>query len=72
MPLILYSADGCHLCEQAKRLLAQIGVEYRVVDIALDDDLVARFGVRIPVIVKSNGEELGWPFSAESIAIFME
>lgn len=72
MSVTLYSADGCHLCEQAKDLLAQTGVTYELIDIALDDELVARYGIRIPVISKSSGDELGWPFTAETLIKFLD
>ena len=65
--LILYGTSGCHLCEVAEALLRQAAgartLEWRYVDIALDDVLVARYGTRIPVLLTAGGQELGWPFS---------
>ncbi|MCC2636534.1 MAG: glutaredoxin family protein [Moraxellaceae bacterium] len=65
--LILYGTAGCHLCEDAEALLRQAvaarAIEWRYVDIALDDALVARYGIRIPVLLTAGGQELGWPFS---------
>lgn len=35
----------------------------KVVDIAYDDELLERYGVRIPVVeLQGHGEDLGWPF----------
>lgn len=65
--LTLYGTPGCHLCEEAEALLRQAAgaraIEWRYVDIALDDALVARYGIRIPVLLTASGQELGWPFS---------
>lgn len=39
------------------------------VDIATDENLVALYGIRIPVVKNSaNQKEVGWPFSVEDIA----
>jgi glutaredoxin len=71
--VILYSADGCHLCEQAMAVLDALAISYTVVDIALDDELVARFGVRIPVLVKDTvNTDLGWPFDAAAVNLFLQ
>ena len=50
--LILYERHGCHLCEHARVLLDDmLGPDrYLRVDIETDDDLVLRYGFRIPVI----------------------
>ena len=70
---ILYGTSGCHLCELAQALLAQLLAEFDVaqqpcielVDIADDDALVARYGTRIPLLRRvADGVELAWPFEA--------
>lgn len=69
--LTLYTTDACHLCEQALALLEPWlakGMKLALVDIAEDDLLMARYGVRIPVVASPSGTELGWPFSAEGLA----
>ena len=50
--IVLYGRAGCHLCDEAAELLdAIIGPDrYRSVDIDPDDDLLARYGHRIPVV----------------------
>lgn len=67
MALILYGTSGCHLCEQAERLLAQAAasrvLHWQYVDIALDASLCERYGERIPVLCTKDGRELAWPFS---------
>lgn len=46
--------------------------EVRVIDIADDDNLVARYGARIPVLLnESLSNSLFWPFDAQSLYQFM-
>ncbi len=69
--LILYSTVGCHLCEQAQGLVyATLGRTVPEVDIADDDGLLERYGVRIPVLKRTDtGDEIGWPFQAREIRL---
>jgi len=71
--LILYSTLGCHLCEQAQQLCVQVlGQPVPEVDIADDEGLMERYGVRIPVLQRNDsGAELGWPFDADAIMRFL-
>lgn len=49
----LYSRPGCHLCDDARRVVAQVcaelGERFDEVDITDSDELRARFGEEIPV-----------------------
>ena len=69
--LILYSTEGCHLCESAERLLRSMPELCRttvdVVDIVGDDALVSRYGTAIPVVATEAGAELAWPFNADDV-----
>ena len=73
---ILYSTSGCHLCEIAHGMIEQAlagrpdhaCVE---VDIADDDALFGRYGIRIPVLLHPDGRELGWPFDDAELDAFM-
>lgn len=70
--LTLYTTAGCHLCEQAAAMLAQLAADNQVdvlaVDIASDEQLVERYGIRIPVVRdEQRGQELGWPFAMEDL-----
>ena len=67
----LYSTLGCHLCEQAEAillpLLATGFFEVEIIDIA-DENLIDRYGTRIPVLHNpATGEELDWPFESEKL-----
>lgn len=71
MDYLLYGTSHCHLCEQAQALLAQCGIAAAHVDIADDDALLERYGLRIPVLFRTaDRAELGWPFDAEQIGCF--
>jgi glutaredoxin len=49
----LYSRPGCHLCDDARavvaRVCADLGESFDEVDIESDDDLEDRFGEEVPV-----------------------
>lgn len=71
--LLLYTTQGCHLCEQAEELLQPVldyinaklekEVVLMPVEISESEDLVEQYGIRIPVLrVQGQSEELGWPF----------
>ena len=73
--LVFYTTVGCHLCDQAKAILQEALhpdlVAVREVDIADDDMLIERYGVRIPVLMREmTGDELGWPFSHGDLVEF--
>lgn len=73
MKLLLYGTTGCHLCEQAEAILHAIGVRAEPVDIAEDDALLERYGIRIPVVRRpDNDTELGWPFDATALRRFLD
>ncbi|MBA6233739.1 MULTISPECIES: glutaredoxin family protein [unclassified Colwellia] len=71
----LYSSEGCHLCEQALALIANIIPEHqlRVVDIIDGDEgsennLVKLYGVHIPVLERlSDNTTLFWPFEQSQV-----
>ncbi|HET8571819.1 MAG TPA: glutaredoxin family protein [Candidatus Limnocylindria bacterium] len=58
--VVLYERPGCHLCEDAAGLLDQIvGPDrYERVDVDTDDDLLVRYGHRIPVVTVDGAERL--------------
>lgn len=55
LPVVeLFSQPGCHLCDEAKRLLHTLQATYpftfREVNIADDASLLAQYGEEIPVV----------------------
>jgi hypothetical protein len=72
MKIVLFGTGSCHLCEQAKVLLDSKGVTAGYIDIAEDDALLARYGVRIPVVQRvDSGVELDWPFDEAALGAFL-
>jgi glutaredoxin len=59
--VVLYGRDGCHLCDDARNVLAELQsrVAFRLseIDIETDDELFKRYLERIPVIAL-DGDEL--------------
>lgn len=55
---ILYVRHGCHLCEDAAVVLDEVlGADgWEAVDVETDDDLLARYAHRIPVLVVDGRE----------------
>lgn len=74
----LYTSLGCHLCEMAEQLLQEVMQEdfakVMLVEISDSDDLLASYGLRIPVLAANSrsGEwcELGWPFGGRELEDF--
>lgn len=75
MKLILYSTSGCHLCELALEVIQPVindQYPFHEVDISTSEQLIERYGVRIPVVQRSDtGAELGWPFDATEFQAFV-
>jgi len=68
----LYGTKFCHLCEEAEAVVRQFQVEVTYIDIADDDELVERYGIRIPVLQRMDtGDELGWPFDVAAVSNFL-
>jgi hypothetical protein len=51
VPIVLYTRDGCTLCEEMRAEIARAGLEgeYELREVDVDRDLKQRFGRRIPV-----------------------
>ncbi len=75
--LNLYTSVGCHLCEQAlavvEPLLSQFELVLQQVEIADSEALMARYGLRIPVLwLESAPQDLGWPFDAQDVVRYLQ
>ncbi len=67
---ILYSSEGCHLCEQALVLCdSRIKrLDLHIVDIVDDELLVEQYGMHIPVLKRCiDDKALYWPFDITQI-----
>lgn len=62
--VMLYAKPGCHLCEDAReviaRVCADVGTAYDEVDITTDPDLVRRYGEQIPVTFVDGAQHDFW------------
>lgn len=75
MEIKLYTTLGCHLCEQALTMLETLNqnhpdVSIDEIEIGDSEELLARYGIRIPVIAINNGE-IGWPFTLDELKMFI-
>lgn len=73
--LRLYTTLGCHLCEQLEAFLLALvvdEVQLEKIEISEDDDLVERYGMRIPVLVDSQGRELDRGLEPPRLAAWLE
>lgn len=73
--LRLYTTLGCHLCSQLEALLNELSrelVTLEHIEISEDDALMARYGVRIPVLADEQGEELDRGFDPARLAAWLE
>jgi predicted DCC family thiol-disulfide oxidoreductase YuxK len=75
--LVLYTTSHCHLCEQALELLIKLKeqqpIQWLAKEISGDDDLIEKYGIRIPVIQRvDNQSELNWPFSEDDIVMLIK
>jgi len=48
--VILYTRAGCHLCDEAKKVLRDARVLFSEIDIDTDPALQARFNEEVPVV----------------------
>ncbi|WP_355661563.1 glutaredoxin family protein [Halomonas salifodinae] len=72
--LRLYTTLGCHLCEELEALLARLcaqAYDLERIEISEDEALMARYGVRIPVLVAEDGEALDRGFEAPRLAVWL-
>ncbi|WP_207063148.1 glutaredoxin family protein [Motiliproteus sp. SC1-56] len=72
--LTFYTTSGCHLCELAEAMICATldldALSVEAVDIADSDDLIDRYGTRIPVL-QEGARELGWPFDQAQLTAFV-
>lgn len=72
--LVLFSRDGCHLCEPAAALVAAVAAEagtgWRVVDIDTDPDaatLTEQYGEMVPVVTVDDVVQGYWRLDADRL-----
>ena len=78
MHLNLYHTSGCHLCELAEQVIAEVqalgqwSLMINKIDIADSDALLAQYGMRIPVLkAVATQAALDWPFAAPELLAYL-
>jgi predicted DCC family thiol-disulfide oxidoreductase YuxK len=70
--ITLISGPNCHLCDQAKAMLYPLlevkNIQLNELNVRDDATLFEQYGMRIPVVIFTDGSEKGWPFTATQIA----
>jgi glutaredoxin len=51
MGIVLVTRVGCHLCDEALRLLQELGVGPELADVDGDDELYRLYDFRVPVVL---------------------
>ena len=74
--LVFYTTDGCHLCEDAEKILKAVlnpeVFDVQCVDIAESNALIEQYDLTIPVLKRlDTAAELNWPFSVGSLMQFL-
>ena len=77
MKLILFTTDGCHLCERALDEIELCVQDYHFViqevDIATDPELLRQYGTSIPVLYWADKQQaLYWPFDRWQVLNFLK
>jgi glutaredoxin len=54
--VILYTRSGCHLCDDALRLLLSHGISPRLIDIDTNPELRGRYNECVPVVMMDGRE----------------
>jgi glutaredoxin len=49
--LVLVTRQGCHLCDEALRLLQELGVGPELADVDADAELYRLYDFRVPVVL---------------------
>lgn len=72
--LNFYHTKHCHLCELAENLIKQHkNIKLNLIDIADDNKLLNLYGVRIPVLQRTDLlHEIDWPFTQEQILLLIQ
>jgi glutaredoxin len=51
MAVVLVTRKGCHLCDDAHRLLRELGVDAALADVDADERLFQSYDWRVPVVL---------------------
>ncbi len=72
MRVVLYGKPGCHLCDEARAVVAAVRAqqpfELEEVDVSTDPELHRRYGERIPVLALDGDELFEFHVEADELA----
>jgi glutaredoxin len=72
----LFTRVGCHLCEEAERVLegerAATPFRLELVDIDRDPELVRRYGVRVPVVAVDGVELFEYEVPTDQLRAWLD
>ncbi len=51
MSVVLVTRQGCHLCDEALRLLQELDAQPELADVDADDELHRLYDFRVPVVL---------------------
>lgn len=70
---LLFSTEGCHLCEEAEALLIAAELDFSLQDILNDPQAYNEYSLLIPVLVHSaSQQQLNWPFDQHALHDFIK
>lgn len=69
--ILLYSRNDCPLCEDVEETLQRLNIEYKFIDIDLDETLRKKYHVKVPILLNHKQQELGWPFAESQLLTFV-
>lgn len=49
--MVVYTRQGCHLCDDAAAVLRRHGLDFELVDVDADAELHTRYNECVPVVV---------------------
>jgi glutaredoxin len=70
--LVLYSRPGCHLCDDARDVLLEVGEPFEEIDIDGDDALLRAYLERIPVVVLDGVELFEYFVEAAALRRYLD
>jgi len=73
--LILLGTRGCHLCDDAERILQALKLPYQYIDIIEDEKLLESYQTSIPVLQEmsnANDGALFWPFTMVEVEQWLQ
>ena len=69
--MIFYSRNDCPLCEDVEETLIKLKINYRFIDIDLNENLRKKYNAKVPVLIRNN-QELCFPFTSDDILKFAQ